>query len=754
MQETEIKETGLKRFALKYLCDPVLIYTVIVMMSIMYHYRDKLAFFYGAISLVLGFLLFRLFDYMNKHKLLGGIAYCFVGTMFWIAASICIEKGSVDYNVPFGVWFITPQIALDYNKWFTIAVYLLFMIFMGSVIYYFTRIRYRIFMSFLVFIIPFAIYGKENETMPIPFVIVLSMMYIVLMVYFRQLKSDEKTVLVAKGETWRSVGIFTLVFAVIASLVPKPTVDTDRSVLESMISADRFTDRLVSMLSVFRDTSSGSQYRDVTNNTPLYYAKANEDLHLKTSTFTSYDYSSDVWSSSERERNQLMSYRWLPAEVETPGELTENILKAAELDSSFAEKYGLTKFVGSKVYIPEEEEVKLYSVYSGKTKYAPVPEGMTSIIDKSTDDPLEYMETGLIRSSGEFDRFYNITFGYMSDVFFADPTNLGILNAVSQADYVELLRDASDVLFYTEGDFSINSDLALRADSLDEERKEYRNFEDYLDYGDSDRIYDLAMEITEGLDTDYEKAKAIELYFYKNDFVYDTKYMKSVGENVESFLFRTKRGVCVEYATAMVLLARAAGIPARYCEGFSMSEPFSGAGEYQDVDYVITPQHAHAYPELYIRGYGWTYFEPTLGDSAPEETKRTLAQTLMTAGLFLLGLLVLLIVFILLYPTLSHRFFLARSRKKSANETVRKIMQRICKLYNIRDVYTSHEAAQKVMEISGADIYEAAHLFDEAEYGGVVLTETDKQKAIAEYINAYNAYRETKKKRRITTAAN
>ena len=225
MQETEIKAKGLKGFVSKYLCDPVLIYTVVIMMSIMYHYRDKLAYFYGAISLVTGFLLFRLFDYMNKRKLLGGIAYCFVGVMFYIAASICIEKGSVDYNLPFAVWFITPQVAMDYNKWFTMAVFLLFMIFMSSVIYYFTRIRYRIFMSFLVFIIPFAIYGKENETMPIPYVIVLSMMYIVLMVYFRQLRSDGTTVLVAKRETWRSVGIFTLVFAVIASLVPKPTVE-------------------------------------------------------------------------------------------------------------------------------------------------------------------------------------------------------------------------------------------------------------------------------------------------------------------------------------------------------------------------------------------------------------------------------------------------------------------------------------------------------------------------------------------------
>ncbi|NLT08871.1 MAG: transglutaminase domain-containing protein, partial [Ruminococcus sp.] len=244
----------------------------------------------------------------------------------------------------------------------------------------------------------------------------------------------------------------------------------------------------------------------------------------------------------------------------------------------------------------------------------------------------------------------------------------------------------------------------------------------------------------------------IEMYFYSNGFVYDLSYVKSRGENAISFLFKTKRGVCVEYATAMILLSRAAGIPARYCEGFLVDEPFTGSGEYQDVNYVITPQHAHAYPELYINGYGWLGFEPTIADSAPKAEKRSLAQTLMTAGLILLALLILGIIFFILYPTISHKFFLSRSHRKNANDTIKAIMRRIAKLYGISGVFTSHEVAEKVMEISGAGIFNTASLFDAAVYGEVTLSDEQKNKAIAEYIEAFCAFKETKKKRRINTA--
>lgn len=422
MSENNNVKTGLKSVIIRYISDPVLIYTAVIMMAIMYHYSKVLTAVYGFAAIVVGALVFRVFDYMMSHKIIGTLYYFMVTSLFIFFARGCMELGKSGYQLSFAVWFITPQAAVDYNGLYTLAVFLMFMIFMSSVIYYFTRVRYRIFMGFLIFMIPFAIYGKEAETMPIPFIIMMTVGYIALMVYFRQLKDSDSIVVAEKKETWKSVGIYAVIFASVAAFVPKPEIDTDRSVLESLISAERFTDRLVSMLSAFRDTSSGGQYRDVDNSTPLYYALADEELHLKTSTFSTYDYSSDSWHTEEYDTSSAAVYDNTPAYIGETGKLTEAIMLAASLDSDFSEKYGLDEVEAEKVTFPDEREVTLYSVY-GSTQYAPVPQLAESLTDTNSNRELNLIETGLIRTDGRFDRFVTFTFRYSADTFFADEIN-------------------------------------------------------------------------------------------------------------------------------------------------------------------------------------------------------------------------------------------------------------------------------------------------------------------------------------------
>ena len=163
MQEIKKNESSILSRLRKYLCDPVLIYSVLVMMSIMYHYRPQLTPVYGLATFAAAFLLFRLFDFMLKHQIIGGAIYCISAGVCVIFAKTVIELGQIDYPISFWLWFITPQVAIEYNSMYTLGTYMLFMFFMTSVIYYFTRVRYRILMSFVVMIIPFAIYGKENE---------------------------------------------------------------------------------------------------------------------------------------------------------------------------------------------------------------------------------------------------------------------------------------------------------------------------------------------------------------------------------------------------------------------------------------------------------------------------------------------------------------------------------------------------------------------------------------------------------------
>ena len=82
MLEKIKKEGSLGSFLLKTLSDPVLLYTALVMMSIMYHYRSQLTVVYGLLSLVITWLGIRLFDFMQKHKLIGSVLYLAASSFF------------------------------------------------------------------------------------------------------------------------------------------------------------------------------------------------------------------------------------------------------------------------------------------------------------------------------------------------------------------------------------------------------------------------------------------------------------------------------------------------------------------------------------------------------------------------------------------------------------------------------------------------------------------------------------------------
>lgn len=112
--------------------------------------------------------------------------------------------------------------------------------------------------------------------------------------------------------------------------------------------------------------------------------------------------------------------------------------------------------------------------------------------------------------------------------------------------------------------------------------------------------------------TPYDKAVAIQGWLRSDRFTYTldlvpppagTSRQDAQRTALRRFL-ATRRGYCVQFATAMTLMARAEGIPARVVSGFL---PGRAAG---DV-WTIRVSDAHAWPELYFEGIGWVRFEPT-----------------------------------------------------------------------------------------------------------------------------------------------
>jgi transglutaminase-like putative cysteine protease len=120
------------------------------------------------------------------------------------------------------------------------------------------------------------------------------------------------------------------------------------------------------------------------------------------------------------------------------------------------------------------------------------------------------------------------------------------------------------------------------------------------------RVWDLALDLTATQPTAYDQAAAIESYLRRLPYTLDIPAPPPDRDVVDYFLFDLRKGYCDYYATAMVVLARAAGLPARLVTGFA-------SGEYNPTEnrYTITEADAHTWAEVYFPGYGWVEFEPT-----------------------------------------------------------------------------------------------------------------------------------------------
>ena len=122
------------------------------------------------------------------------------------------------------------------------------------------------------------------------------------------------------------------------------------------------------------------------------------------------------------------------------------------------------------------------------------------------------------------------------------------------------------------------------------------------------RVKNLADVITSRDNNAYDKAANIERYL-KTRYTYTLDLTgPRTSDPLANFLFNRRSGNCEYFASAMTVMLRAEGIPARYATGFL-------PGEFNDVggDYIVRSSDAHTWVEAYFPGYGWITFDPTPG---------------------------------------------------------------------------------------------------------------------------------------------
>lgn len=123
------------------------------------------------------------------------------------------------------------------------------------------------------------------------------------------------------------------------------------------------------------------------------------------------------------------------------------------------------------------------------------------------------------------------------------------------------------------------------------------------------RVFELAESLAAGLDTPYDIARQIELYLRTYTYNDQIPGPRAGQDAVDYFLFEEKQGYCNYYASAMAVMLRHLGIPARLGTGYATGELIPQTGAYR-----IRERDAHTWVEVYFPGYGWIEFEPTASE--------------------------------------------------------------------------------------------------------------------------------------------
>lgn len=120
------------------------------------------------------------------------------------------------------------------------------------------------------------------------------------------------------------------------------------------------------------------------------------------------------------------------------------------------------------------------------------------------------------------------------------------------------------------------------------------------------RVRELAESLTADAKNAYEKAVAIKMYLAKIPYSLKIEAPPPEADGVDYFLFTQKSGYCVYFASAMAVMLRSTGIPARMVVGF-----LPGQHDAEQHRYIIRDRDYHAWTEVYFPGYGWIKFDPT-----------------------------------------------------------------------------------------------------------------------------------------------
>ncbi len=250
---------------------------------------------------------------------------------------------------------------------------------------------------------------------------------------------------------------------------------------------------------------------------------------------------------------------------------------------------------------------------------------MLNAHDARLDDWTGYLRVEVTQTVTLYSNDQNILYAQSQPVRFNVPTEarVGIDKASGGFGLDLTLARARKPLRAGESYTVVSMISAADEESLRDDATEYSEWiaANYLQLPNDlpERVRAKAKEITSAFDNPYDQTVALEKYLRAN-VAYDEKVSAPPADvdGVDYVLFERLAGYCNYYASAMAVLARAVGIPARVASGYAL-------GDYESGAYHIVESNAHSWTEIYFPHYGWIEFEPTANKPEIERPKRAQA---------------------------------------------------------------------------------------------------------------------------------
>lgn len=706
-----------------------------------------------AIILICG-VVFVLCEFVNIYR---GSSRIYLTLIILIDVLLFIHLlGGNVYRKEFLQWFFEAGSGITVRLDFLLALLAGFPVFFSLTVYYFTNIQYRMSFLTLLSLFPCVLYVKVIAEINNVYLIIIALLNLIIFVLHRIIKGAAGARMIGGKSFVLSVGLFAFILLITASAIPKESQARYYSSFERIFISGNTSIIMGENYSDINDVSGNADNYEDMQNRQMYTVFGENVPYLKRQNFYYYDFENDRWYSDENSFTlHSTTEKWYEEHAMLNLTALQTAIKRAEeYEPGFAERHGLEALALAEPITDSIKNLYVQSNNFGASYYLSTAR-CVYISANNVSERYYATESGCFRiAAGKRhppNTVYRVT--YYDEI--ASKDNWLQLGGADFDDESaeKMLGELWVILLERDDQFAdIVWDFNRQRKKADWAKEDYRQNNDLI----SDEVKKLALEITQGCTYDWQKAEALQNYFMDNGFVYDLKYTAE-DTSPEYFLFKSKKGTCSDFASAFVLMARAAGLNARYTEGYNCEEGL------QENVYTISDRNSHAYPEVFIQNMGWTVYEPTvpsmyndfkdgndgflLDFGSLEMDYRLMLSVLGAAGVVMLAVLMLLGVI----PYADEKLFACRIRNAAADKCIVRIYGRIVNKMAagaVPDIkkLTPYEAAQRLDSLTGCNIYNIAFLTEEVLYGGNIPTENDKVQVIDSYLRLKKALKTYNKK--------